>query len=88
MSTISLVCIHICQWFYCLSILLFLRNHQFDAQERFRGKQKRKKGDVSDLNAPARGIKPVRQHHKRDESKILPHVRRGLQFDCLEKNKD
>jgi len=29
-------------------------------------------------NEPARGIQPVRQHHKRDESKILPHVRRGL----------
>ena len=26
---------------------------------------------------------PVRQYHRRDESKILPHVRRGLQLDNL-----
>ena len=34
-------------------------------------------------NEPARGCMPVRQYHRRDESKILPHVRRGLQLDNL-----
>lgn len=30
---------------------------------------------------PGRGCLPVRQFHKRDETKILPHVRRGLKLD-------
>lgn len=60
------------------------RNHQFDASDRVRGKQKRKKGDVSNPDEPARGIQPVRQHHRRDETKILPHVRRGLNFADFE----
>ena len=29
---------------------------------------------VSKPNEPARGCMPVRQYHRRDESKILPHV--------------
>ena len=57
---------------------MFFRDHQFDQLTRRRGKQKRKKGDVSKPNEPARGIQPVRQFHKRDETKILPHVRRGI----------
>ena len=50
---------------------MFFRDHQFDQLTRKRGKQKRKKGDVSKPNEPARGIQPVRQFHERDETKIL-----------------
>jgi hypothetical protein len=35
---------------------MFFRDHQFDQLTRKRGKQKRKKGDVSKPNEPARGI--------------------------------
>lgn len=41
----------------------------------------RSHGSVSQPNEPARGCQPVRQFHRRDESKILPHVRRGLKLD-------
>ena len=47
------------------------------------GIQKRKSAVISKPNEPARGCMPVRQYHRRDESKIVPHVRRGLQLDNL-----
>ena len=43
----------------------------------------RKSGDVTDPDHPARGCKPVRQFHRRDETKILPHARRGLKLEDL-----
>lgn len=45
--------------------------------------KKRKSSGVSEPNAPARGCQHVRQFHRRDESKILPHVRRGLHLDDI-----
>ena len=56
----------------------YFRDHVFDLPLRVRGKKKRKASSVSQPNKPARGIMPVRQFHKVDESKILPHVRRGI----------
>uniref|UniRef100_K1PY92 Uncharacterized protein n=1 Tax=Magallana gigas TaxID=29159 RepID=K1PY92_MAGGI len=48
---------------------------------RTRCKQKRKSTTVSKPDEPGRGCLPIRQFHKRDETKILPHVRRGLKLD-------
>jgi hypothetical protein len=45
----------------------------FDAPIRARRNPKRKSAVVSKPNEPARGCMPVRQYHRRDESKILPH---------------
>ena len=61
----------------------YFRDHEFDAPIRARRNPKRKSTVVSKPNEPARGCMPVRQYHRRDESKILPHVRRGLQLDNL-----
>ncbi|XP_062608960.1 uncharacterized protein LOC134270730 [Saccostrea cucullata] len=55
-------------------------NHEFDKEERTRCKQKRKSSTVSKPDEPGRGCLPVRVFHKRDETKILPHVRRGLKL--------
>lgn len=62
----------------------FLRNHSFDVKEYAR-KRRKGPGDVLPPNMPSRGCRPVRQHHQRDESKILPHIRAGLQWDAFEK---
>ena len=43
-------------------------------------KHKRKAGDVKAPDKPARGAQPIRSHHRRDETKIFPHVRRGIQL--------
>ena len=61
----------------------YFRDHEFDAHIRARRNPKRKSAVFSKPNEPARGCMPVRQYHRRDESKILPHVRRGLQLDNL-----
>lgn len=56
-------------------------DHKFDEEMRTRCKQKRKSTTVSKPDEPGRGCLPVRQFHKSDETKILPHVRRGLKLD-------
>jgi hypothetical protein len=61
----------------------YFRDHEFDAHIRVRRNPKRKSMVVSKPNEPARGCMTVRQYHRRDESKIVPHVRRGLQLDNL-----
>ncbi|CAG2217682.1 unnamed protein product [Mytilus edulis] len=59
------------------------RNHPFDKPERSKltGTRRRVKSCISDPSMPARGIRPIRQFHRLDESKILPHVRKGLEFN-------
>ncbi|VDI14617.1 Hypothetical predicted protein [Mytilus galloprovincialis] len=55
------------------------RDHMFDLSERGKRQHpKRKSGEISRPGMPSRGIKPVREHHRCDETKILPHVRMGL----------
>ncbi|KAK3107543.1 hypothetical protein FSP39_016995 [Pinctada imbricata] len=54
------------------------KNHIFDAKLRAKRKAKRKKVEITGPNDAARGVAPVRQHHKCDESKILPHKRLGI----------
>jgi len=54
------------------------RDHAFDRYLRRRKKRKSKKADISKLHEVARGCLPVRQHHKCDESKILPTTRLGI----------
>ncbi|CAG2220507.1 unnamed protein product [Mytilus edulis] len=58
-------------------------NHPFDKPERSKltGTRRRVKSCISDPSMPARGIRPIRQFHRLDESKILPHVRKGLEFN-------
>ncbi|KAL5011712.1 hypothetical protein ScPMuIL_010263 [Solemya velum] len=58
-------------------------DHAFDYPERAKRKPKRKSATVSKPHEPAKGCMPVRQHHRRDESKILPHVRRGLNLNDI-----
>ncbi|KAK7105400.1 hypothetical protein V1264_016787 [Littorina saxatilis] len=58
---------------------IFPRDHFFDTASRQRLKKRKKKSStVSSPCQPSRGEMGVRQYHRRDESKILPHVRRGL----------
>ncbi|XP_060553199.1 uncharacterized protein LOC132714356 [Ruditapes philippinarum] len=55
------------------------RNHYFDQPLRAKRKHgKRKSGEISKPATACRGVRPVREHHKCDESKILPHVRLGI----------
>lgn len=66
-----------------ISFVIFLsfRNHTFDHVNRSKRKAKRKLVTISDPDSSARGVAPVRQHHKCDESKILPHKRLGIELD-------
>ena len=50
-------------------------DHEFDLPSTTSRKRKRKHDTVSSISAPPRGALPVRQHHKCDESKILPEKR-------------
>ena len=58
--------------------LFFFSNHAFDLPERARGTRKRKNGNASKLEEPARKPQTVRKYHRAHEAEILPHVRRGL----------
>jgi len=60
--------------FFCF----FFRNHIFDLKARSKRKAHRKVATISDPGDAARGVAPIRQFHKCDESKILPHKRLGL----------
>jgi hypothetical protein len=68
------------QWNNAFIVVLYL---EVTAHIRARRNPKRKSAVFSKPNEPARGCMPVRQYHRRDESKILPHVRRGLQLDNI-----
>lgn len=57
---------------------LFSRDHAFDIKKKGKAKRTIKFGSVSGPMAPSRGAMPVRQFHRRDESKILPTKRLGL----------
>ncbi|VDI80060.1 Hypothetical predicted protein [Mytilus galloprovincialis] len=60
------------------------RNHIFDSPERAkRSYGKRKRGEISDPSMSSRGARPIRHHHRCDESKILPHVRMGLVWKLI-----
>lgn len=63
----------------CINI--YFSPHSFDSKRRSNAKPKRKRGVVPDYDKPAKGTQPVRQFHKADSSKILPHVRHGLRYD-------
>ena len=53
----------------------------FDLPARKNANPKRKKGTISSLNEPTRGIKGVRaERYTIDESKILPHIRAGIEI--------
>lgn len=56
------------------------RDHAFDRLQRRSRKPKRKKAEVSGIDMPAKGTKPIRQYHKRDDSKILPSVKMGIKM--------
>lgn len=56
----------------CYQITL-CRNHAFDDPKLFG-----KRSDISQPTAVCRGCLPVRQHHRCDESKILPTTRLGI----------
>ena len=56
----------------------YFRDHEFDAPIRARRNPKRKSAVVSKPNEPARGCMPVRQQHRRDESKILITCPKGF----------
>jgi len=59
--------------------LYHFRNHYFDQPQRAKRKHgKRKSGEISKPAMACRGVRPVREHHKCDESKILPHIRLGV----------
>ncbi|CAG2200998.1 unnamed protein product [Mytilus edulis] len=58
-----------------------LRDHMFDLKDRSKRKAQRKLATISEPDCAARGVAPVRQFHKVDESKILPHKRLGLLFE-------
>ncbi|KAL5011021.1 hypothetical protein ScPMuIL_013326 [Solemya velum] len=49
-----------------------LRNHEFES--RAKRKARRKLATIAGPGEAARGVAPVRQHHKCDESKILKKV--------------
>ncbi|CAG2251761.1 unnamed protein product [Mytilus edulis] len=61
------------------------RDHLFDKPIRRRRKQRTtKRSDVSKPGEVARGCLPIRQHHKTDESKILPTTRLGIDMKDLD----
>ena len=63
-----------------LCTILIFRDHIFDTVARKRRKPKRKFGDVGHPDLAARGVTGVREHHKRNETKILPHIRLGIEL--------
>ncbi|VDI25545.1 Hypothetical predicted protein [Mytilus galloprovincialis] len=61
---------------------IIMRDHVFDQPERKHDNPKRKKGTISSLGEPSKGIKSVREErYKLNESKILPHVRAGINLE-------
>ncbi|CAC5423344.1 unnamed protein product [Mytilus coruscus] len=58
--------------------MITLKDHVFDNILRAKRKSRRRLVAIATPDEAARGVAPVRQHHKCDESKILPHKRLGL----------
>ena len=56
----------------------FFRNHPSDSNARKSFARKIKFGSISGPQEPSRGALPVRQWHRRDESKILATKRLGI----------
>ncbi|XP_035687318.1 uncharacterized protein LOC118423289 [Branchiostoma floridae] len=54
------------------------RNHMFDTPRT--RKSHRRHGQISGPNEPSRGTRGVRQHHRIDESKMLPSTRAGIEI--------
>jgi hypothetical protein len=61
-----------------MRLLFIFRDHQFDEPRKKKTVRKIKFGSVSGPSEPSRGALPVRQWHRRDESKILPTKRLGM----------
>ena len=57
----------------------FFWNHSFDMEDKCRWKQRNFKSlDISKPMSMTRSCLPVRQHHRCDESKMLPTTRLGI----------
>ena len=65
----------------CKKISTVFRDHDFDCMERKKVSRKIKFGNIAEPIAPSRGALPMRQFHKKDESKILPMKRLGIDVD-------
>jgi hypothetical protein len=59
------------------------RNHQFDERKGDNSK-KRKASNFSLPFAPSKGARGIREHHRLDETKVLPHVRLGIDIIDIE----
>jgi hypothetical protein len=62
-------------------MFFYFRDHTFDSIVRSKRKPRRKLVTIAKPDDAARGVAPVRQHHKYDESKILSHKRLGIEVD-------
>ncbi|KAI8483430.1 hypothetical protein Bbelb_388930, partial [Branchiostoma belcheri] len=58
--------------------VVVIKNHAFDSADRSKVNTKKRKTLSSKFNAPLKGQIGVRQYHRTDMSKILPHSRIGL----------
>jgi hypothetical protein len=63
-----------------LKFVLFSSDHSSDDIHRKHVARQIKYRTVSGPSAPSRGVLPIRQYHRRDESKILPNKRIGIEF--------
>ena len=64
-----------------LFLIYFLSsNHKFDEACNRKKKPRRKLASLTPVDEPAKGAKPIRQHHKCDETKIPAHIRHGVQM--------
>ena len=57
------------------------RDHTFDHPSRRKQNPKRKRGTIQEVDLPSRGTRPVREHYHFDESKVLPHIRQGIDLE-------
>lgn len=57
------------------------REHSFDKPAKRKVNRNIKFGSISKPSEPSRGALPVRQYHRKDESKILPSKRLGISID-------
>lgn len=66
---------------------IVFREHYFDTEYR-RAKRKQRKSKTCGLSLPSepsRGVHPVRQYYKTDESKVLPTTRLGIELESPSK---
>ena len=62
-------CFYLIKWTYKTSF--YFRDHEFDKDRKKKASRRIRFGTVSGPSAPSRGALPVRQFHRKDESKIL-----------------